>query len=86
VAVSSLCAPLGGLSPRSPPSAVSEGRSRALWRLGGRRLMGSAGCRGAFGVTLQFALALIERGFCPRGGSPQGSSTARRASAVTRRA
>ena len=26
--------------------------------------MGAAGCRGAFGVTLQFALALSTRGFC----------------------
>jgi len=26
--------------------------------------MGAAGCRGAFGVTLQFALALIARGSC----------------------
>ena len=26
--------------------------------------MGAGGCRGAFGVTLQFALALIPRGFC----------------------
>ena len=32
--------------------------------LGGRRLMGAVGCRGAFGVTLQFALALRTRGFC----------------------
>jgi len=30
----------------------------------GRRLMGAAGCSGAFGVTLQLALALIARGFC----------------------
>jgi hypothetical protein len=28
--------------------------------------MGAAGCRGAFGVTLQFALALSPRGFCAR--------------------
>src|SRR6188768_3372455 len=32
--------------------------------LGGRCLMGAVGCRGAFGVTLQFALALRTRGFC----------------------
>ena len=55
---------LGGLSPRSPRSAVSEGRSRAHWAAGGRRLMGAAGGRGAFGVTLQFALARSARGFC----------------------
>jgi len=28
--------------------------------------MGAAGCRGAFGVTLQFALALRTRGFCSK--------------------
>jgi len=64
VAVSSLCTSRRGLSPRGLPSAVSEGRSRGQSASWGRRLMGAAGCRGAFGVTLQFVLALSARGFC----------------------
>src|SRR4051812_45761549 len=48
---------LHGLSPRSPPSAASEGRSRALFASGGRRLMGTWGSVGPGGVTLQFVIA-----------------------------
>ena len=65
---------LDGSSPRSPPSAARHRGARPRRRarvapaiiehLGGRRLMGAGGCRGAFGVTLLFALALIAHGFC----------------------
>ena len=50
--------PLCGASPRSPRSAVGEGRSRVRGALRGRRLVGAAGCVGPGGVTLQFARAL----------------------------
>ncbi len=65
---SSLCAPsslyVETACRAEPAFGGSEGRSRAHLASQGRRLMGAAGCRGAFGVTLQFALALSTRGFC----------------------
>jgi hypothetical protein len=63
VAVSSLCARCG-LSPRSPPSAVSEGRSRAQFEALGGGCLGPVGSVGPAGVTLQFAIARRARGAC----------------------
>ena len=62
MAVSSLCAHAQmtstALSPRAPPSAESEGRSRARFgALANGCLMGAVGRVGPAGVTLQFAIA-----------------------------
>jgi len=69
VAVSSLCAHAQmtstALSPRAPPSAESEGRSRARFgALANGCLMGAVGRVGPAGVTLQFAIARRARGSC----------------------